>query len=291
MTLTNKHGLPDAIYRAILSDPYTKGNSDMSATELLDSPRARALRIVHRDKLTEDVSERCFSLLGQSFHKIMEENAAPGTHSEERLFLDVNGVIISGSIDVQKLNPKSNGVTIQDFKVTTTYKWISSHEDYEAQLNIYAALIREVKDIEVAGLEIVCLFRDWTLGKTGDDSRYPPAPIQIIPIRMWEHKEAMDYIYDRVDLHLEAREALALGDELPLCSMKDRWENPPKYAVLKQGGKRAISVHDRRKDADAAVGAGQYVEVRGGEPRRCLNYCQVAPYCTQFQSWKKANEE
>lgn len=291
MALTNKHNLPDAIYRAILADPYTNGGADMSCTELLDSPRARALRMVHKDKIEEDVSERCFSLLGQAFHKIMEDNAPPGTIAEERLFMDVNGVRISAAIDIQKKHPKANGVQIQDFKVTTTYKWTAPHDDYEAQLNICAALVREVKNIEVSGLDIVALFRDWTLGKTGNDEYYPPAPIMTIPIRMWNHKDAMEYIRERVDLHLEAREALALGDELPLCSMKDRWENPPEYAVLKQGGKRAISKHKSKKEAEAACGSGQYVETRGGEPRRCLNYCGVAPFCSQFAAYQKAQSE
>lgn len=288
---TNDFNLPDTVFRAVVGDPYTKGNSDISATELLDSPRARALRIKYKDQIVEDISDRCFSLLGQAFHSLLEKYAAPGTVAEERLFLDVNGFMISGSIDMQKTHPKADGVEINDWKVCSTYKWNSPHDDWENQLNIYAALVRECKNIEVSGLSITAFFRDFTKGKTGNDEYYPPAPIQVIPIRMWEHRDAMDYIRERVDLHLEAREAMILGEEIPQCSMKERWENPPKYAVLKQGGKRAVSVHDRRKDADAAVGPGQYVEVRGGEPRRCLSYCGAAPFCDQFQAYKKAQSE
>jgi hypothetical protein len=289
--LTNDYNLPDAVFRAVVGDPYTKGNSDISATELIDAPRARALRIKHHDQVTEDISDRCFSLLGQAFHSILEKYAAPGTVSEERLYLDVNGLIVSGSIDLQKANPRSNAVEISDWKVTSTYKYNNSHEDWESQLNIYAALVRETKDVEVSGLNIVAFFRDWTKSKTGNDEYYPPAPICTIPIRMWEHKDAMDYIKERVDLHLEAREAMLLDEPIPQCSRKDRWENPPEYAVTKIGGKRATSKHKSKKEAEAACGPGYFIETRGGEPRRCLNFCTVSKFCDQFQSWKKANEE
>ena len=44
MILTNKHNLPEAIVAAIMNDSYTKGDADISVTELLSPPQLRALR-------------------------------------------------------------------------------------------------------------------------------------------------------------------------------------------------------------------------------------------------------
>ena len=39
MILTNEYGAPDAFVKAIEGDPYTKGDADFSATELLKPPQ------------------------------------------------------------------------------------------------------------------------------------------------------------------------------------------------------------------------------------------------------------
>jgi hypothetical protein len=72
MRWTNKYDLPDPIVRAVVFDPYTKGASDFSATELAKPPRLRTLSMKHRDELTEDVSDRLWSLLGQLGHLLLE---------------------------------------------------------------------------------------------------------------------------------------------------------------------------------------------------------------------------
>jgi hypothetical protein len=69
---SNNYDLPEPIVRAVIFDPYTKGDSDFSATGLAKPARAGALEIKHADEITEDVSDRLWSLLGQLGHLLLE---------------------------------------------------------------------------------------------------------------------------------------------------------------------------------------------------------------------------
>ena len=69
--LTNITGLPVSLELALNNNKYDKGDgADASATEILMPPRLRQLRARHH--VTEDVSERIYSLLGTLTHKILE---------------------------------------------------------------------------------------------------------------------------------------------------------------------------------------------------------------------------
>jgi len=70
-TYTNVHRLPQSIVAAVTNDPYV-GGGDISTTKLIDSPRIRQLTAINRDRITIDVSERVWSLLGQAVHTILE---------------------------------------------------------------------------------------------------------------------------------------------------------------------------------------------------------------------------
>ncbi len=71
MKYTNLSNLPKAIERAVINDPY-ESNSDISTTRLIAPPRIRVLQKRNWDLITEDVSDRIFSLLGQSVHHVIE---------------------------------------------------------------------------------------------------------------------------------------------------------------------------------------------------------------------------
>lgn len=70
--LTNKHGLPQPLYSAVANDSYSKGDSDVSITTLLQPPRISALKDTHADEIQEDAMDRIWALLGQSVHTILE---------------------------------------------------------------------------------------------------------------------------------------------------------------------------------------------------------------------------
>ena len=288
--LSNKNNLPDFVVKAILADSYDKGAADLSVTELIDSPRVRALQIKHKDKIQRDATDMVWSLFGRACHHLLEVGAAEGVTAEERLFLDVDGYTISGGMDIQL--DKGNSVKISDWKVTTSFAVRKGKVEWENQLNVYAHLVRSLKDKEVSELSIIALVRDWMRAKT-DDPNYPQAPIIEIQIPVWEADKAARYVEERVALHMEARQRLFLNKPLPACTDEEMWADPPTYAVLKRGGKRALKVYDKRAEAAAHLNTDPdnlVIEERGAEPRRCAgDYCNVSQWCAQWTAWKESN--
>ena len=104
MKLTNKSNLPEAIKRAVENDPYDSSGSDISTTKLIAPPRIRVLQKRNWDSLEEDVSNRIWSLLGQSVHHIIERAKTRKEISEKRLFYKddkiTNGWTLSGAFDL-----------------------------------------------------------------------------------------------------------------------------------------------------------------------------------------------
>ena len=271
-SVTNVHGLPQSIVDAVTNDPYT-GGGDISATKLIDSPRVVQLSRLHHDKITVDVSERVWSLLGQAVHTILERAGlrAEGMVAEQRLFAKVMGWEISGQFDVMHLESK----TLCDYKVTTVYK-AKGNDAWTRQLNILRWLAHQ-NGYEVEQLQIVAIFRDWRKAEADRNPEYPKAAIQTIAIPVWDLQDTQDYIEERVHLHQQARKGANL-----LCTDEERWYSGTKWAITKPGASRALKVLDAPPEP-ATVPAGYTVEQREGEYKRCQLYCDVAPFCTQHQ--------
>jgi len=123
MKYTNLSNLPKAIERAVINDPY-ESNSDISTTRLIAPPRIRVLQKRNWDLITEDVSDRIFSLLGQSVHHVIERAKTRHEISEKRLFYKddkiTNGWTLSGAFDL--LNRDGHLI---DFKVTSAWSALS----------------------------------------------------------------------------------------------------------------------------------------------------------------------
>ncbi len=275
-TITNTLNLPAAIVRAVQNDPYTEGNSDISATKLIDAPQVVHLSRQHHDKLTVDVSERIWALLGQAVHTILERAGLreDGMVVEERLYANVLGWTISGQVDRMHVDAGK----LSDYKVTTVYKKNGS-DSWTKQLNVLRWLAHQ-NGHEVNELEIVAIFRDWRKTDSERQADYPPAAVQVIPVPVWSFEEAEDYIYERVALHQAARK----GADVP-CSDTDRWYSGTKYALMKDGGKRALRVVDSR-DMLEPVADGYHVQERVGEYKRCQHYCDVRDFCAQWADTK-----
>ena len=103
MKLTNKFGLPDTVVKALTRSEYSKGDSNRSVTQLIDSPRVRILRQENWENMEEDVSEKMWAVLGTAAHKMFEETGDDKHLTEERLYTEVEGWAISGAIDVQRI--------------------------------------------------------------------------------------------------------------------------------------------------------------------------------------------
>ena len=55
MQITNKHGLPEQFVRVAENDKYTRGESDISVTTLIDSPRINVLSERHDADMKKDL--------------------------------------------------------------------------------------------------------------------------------------------------------------------------------------------------------------------------------------------
>lgn len=276
--LTNVHGLPQSIVAAVTADPYV-GGGDLSATKLIDAPQVVQLSRAHHDQIVVDVSERVWSLLGQAVHTILERAGLrqEGMIAEQRLFADVMGWSISGQFDVMTLESRK----ISDYKVTTVYK-AKGNDKWTQQLNVLRWLAHQNGN-PVDELEIVAIFRDWRKAEAERNEEYPKAAIQSIKVPVWDLQDTQDFIEERVSLHQSAR-----AGHTVLCTDEDRWYSGTKYAVMKPGNTRALKVYDA-PPAPADVPAGYEVVERPGEYKRCMHYCDVAPFCSQWNGGTNAS--
>ena len=117
LKITNNHNLPEPVYKALTTNNYSRGKSDLSVTQLIDSPRVRILKQRHAEEITEDASEMLWSVWGTAVHTMFEQHEPDG-HIVERLYATVGDWVISGAIDLQR-SEADGSVTILDYKCTS----------------------------------------------------------------------------------------------------------------------------------------------------------------------------
>jgi hypothetical protein len=269
--ITNKHGLPSAFVEAVKRDPYT-GGGDISTTALIDAPQRRALLHRHADSIQEDVSGMVWALMGQAVHHILERSEVDGVVVEERLYADAGGWKVSGQFD--RYNPKTRA--LQDYKVTTVYKLQGDKKDWTRQLNVLRWLCHK-NDIEVDRLQICTILRDWSHSRSLRDGSYPKTNVVMVDIEMWPLEQTEAYVMGRVEMHQAARD----GEPIP-CTDEERWYSGDEYAVRNPNHKRALKVCDNLADAEAFKTDSTVIEHRPGEYRRCMHFCEAAPFCSQW---------
>jgi hypothetical protein len=269
-------------------DQYSKGESDYSVTEILSPPRINRLRKKHYTEMQSDVSDMIWMLLGTALHVVAERSVVDGHTNEERLFLTVDDIILSGAIDLQRND--HDGTVITDYKFTSAWSLMHDKPEWIQQQNIYRYIYEKVKKTPVKGLQICAFIRDFSRRKAQSDSSYPQATIQVIEIPMWTMDETEAYIKARIEMHRESKVNADWDEELPLCSEEERWMRDTTYAVKKDGRKTAVRVFDNEVEAQELLASmtakdKAFVEVRKGEAVRCTgNYCGVSKWCSQFQS-------
>lgn len=285
MKLTNKFGLPQTFVNVIQRPTYTKGKANISVTELLNSPRIVQLKRKHWDEIETDASEMVWALFGSAVHNILEHGKDDHHIVEERIFTEHEGWKLSGAIDLQEV--EEDGIVISDYKVTGAWSVMNEKQDWHNQLNVYAWLVEKVKKQPVKKLQIIAIVRDWAARETAKEG-YPSSPIATIDIPLWPMEEREAYINERIHLHSAAYFESETEGEMAECTAEEMWEKPEKFAVKKEGGVRAKSLHDSREEAEIALPPkGYFIEHRPGSRTRCESYCQVSGFCTQYQQYLK----
>ena len=281
MIITNKHGVPEPLVTLASKEYYSKGASQYSVTEIMAPPKIKRLREQYNDQIKQDVSDMLWNLLGSALHVVMERGVTDGWTMEERLYKEMDGVTVSGAIDIQQETPE--GVVIIDYKFTSAWAVMQEKEEWQQQLNVYKWLVETVKRKKVIGLKICALVRDFNRHETKEG--YPKASIEMVDIPMWDSVTTEAYVRERLNLHRDAKVSADFGDELPACSDTDRWQSETIYAVKREGRKTAIRLFKTIEEAnELAEKEKGYVETRLGEPKRCTgNYCGVAEWCEQYQ--------
>lgn len=283
MRVTNKYRFPEAIVRAVENDTY-EGGGDISVTTLINPPQIRHLKKLHWDEIEEDVSDRIWSLFGQSMHHILERSAQEGDIVEERVYADVLGWEVSGQFDLLDVNQ-----TLLDYKNTSVWAVKDALEngktEWDDQLNLLAALIRLNPRYPVPKrLQILAICRDWRRTEALRYENYPARALTF-DIEMMDEKAAQALLEGYVKDHQAGTRP---------CSDKERWARPTTWAVMKEGRKSALRVLDSEDDAlDWAINQGlfgpagwkkgHYLQERKGEYTRCESYCPVAEFCPQHK--------
>lgn len=285
MKITNKHSLPQPLVNVLAKRPYSKGHARMSVTQLISAPQIVALRAKHAADMEEDVSERFWALMGTNIHHLLQDGADVEHLTEERLFAEANGWLVSGAIDVQKLT--ATGVKLVDWKFVSSYALKETRPEWEEQLNCYAWLVRKAKGMTVEGLEVCAIIRDWRRAIAQRDPAYPQAVIAMVSVPLWSDERQDAFVAERVHLHRDAVRSDLWGEGLPECTPEDRWLRETTYALMKKGNKRATKVFTDKAEALLALAPGFTIDIRQGEAVRCEeNYCGVSAWCEQYRGNK-----
>ena len=286
MILTNKLNLPQPFVDAATNDhEYTEGR--YSVTELLGGTCEAILKRRHADDIEEDVSDRVWAILGTAVHEILRQAEASESQIQEN-WLSVkleglaSGYELSGIFD---LYDDSTG-TVTDYKTAGTIKWQKQDfEDYRMQTLLYCWLLQQIGFAAWNG-EIVMILRDWSKGKAKFDKDYPQKQVQRVSFHFSDKdmEEAEEFVY--MWFIMVKHEEAVPDDCLEPCTPEQRWHKTDKYAVTKDGNKRATRVLDDPDEASALcdelaekTGKPHHVEVRVGGDAKCESYCPVSDFC------------
>jgi hypothetical protein len=275
----NELGIPAPLARCIelMEDDYFKGEKvDFSVTEILGPPRIRALSRAMKE-VTVEVGDRMHAVSGSATHSILERlsDAEPGRYlTEKRFFREIDGVRISGQIDLYDFEERA----LYDWKQTrwATYangvKW-----EYVAQLNLCRWLAAD--ELEVDRLWSCAIFRDYS--KSTYQFKPPHKPAEQFEVPVWTDADCEELLRTRIQIHRQAEQVL------PSCTPEEKWQQDDSYAVEPMKGGRARKVCKTRGEAEEwrqkQKSAKSLVVVhRPGKCVRCQDYCPVASIC---QDW------
>lgn len=290
MQYTNKGNLSELMVKAVSKDWHDLADSKYSVTQLCKPPRILQLERRHKDEMVLEVSDFWNTFIGSAIHGGIAASLKDDKRYiiEKRQIIEVDGVKISGTPDIFDTE---DGVIFDHKTMTTAAFGLEVKPEYEAQLNLYAYMLRE-NGYAVSGLKLNCIYLDWRKAacKFADPQKYPQTPCRIVEVPLWTNDKAEKFLKERLALHEAACE---VSDEtLPECAADETWERPGKIAIYPRGGAtRAMKLCNTEQDVTdwltyKKMSRGNImVDYRPATRMRCEQYCSAAPYCSQYKAW------
>jgi len=282
MIITNHHNLPQAMYEAICkANSYCPTARDIRVTSLIGPPHLRRLLVQHWDEIEQDATELMWAFYGTMNHALLEGQLNLNQLSEERLWVKIGDVNITGQFDSY-----SDGI-INDYKFPSIWSLLFGlKQEWIYQLNIYSWMLRK-EGFPVRKAYIHVFPRDWRKGEAMKGGDYPQVPYVRIEVPLMPDAEVEAYVNQRIKLHI--------AEEVPECTPEEKWERPTTWAVMKHGRKSALRVCDSMEQAYRYAKQKDLVKFgtfevfglkdnysivkRPGGCIRCENYCPVRQFC------------
>ena len=286
MIITNKLNMPDAFVKAIQNSRH---NADkcLSATTLLKGTKEIILTDRHFDEITIDASDEVWAVFGTAVHTILEHQEDEA-FKEESFSVDVLDYKVTGKVDRYDMKHE----TIEDWKTASVWKVIyQDFEDWKRQGLIYAWLLKQ-SGLNVRHIRFVALLKDFSKSEAKKKADYPQSPVYIYEFDPTpEDMTSIEvYIKDKVfDVSQNVEKA---DNDIPECSLDQRWATPTKWTVMKEGRKTAVKVCETQEEAEKFIDALEkekdkhYVEERKGQDKKCSDYCACCEFCSYFKSFK-----
>lgn len=281
MIITNEEGYPQALVDACQSD-YELEPNEWRVTSLLKGPREAILERRHSHEITRDVSDMIWLLFGTSVHSLLERvPIGPLEFREERIKIPIGGYVLSGKFDSYDAGEK----LLTDYKTCSVWQIINKRFDHwRQQLLIYAWMLNKI-GFECNRARVMTLAKDHRRSLAKFEKGYPRKPGQAIPFT-FSKKD-----FDGIEVWLTerfneiARLEKVPDDQLPVCTAEERYNSGTKYAVMKKGKKRAVRLFDNAQAAQdhIAKGKGDFVEIRPGEDKKCMDYCVACEFCNYYK--------
>ena len=241
--ITNTYNMPEPLYAALAGNRFEYDPEVIHVTELVAPVQQTVLTRRYWDHIVEDASGRLWALMGTAAHLVAQMWDKPGVLKELNIVTDeIAGLKVSGTMDALDTNDDAQA-DLYDYKMTSVWTIIkhSRKEDYEKQLNLYAALARR-QGHRVRSAMILSFLRDFSKAQAWKTAGYPEIPAAWEHVVIWDAGIAEDYLQDRVRAVAAALEHPER--DLPKCTKDERWN-------------------------------------RSGSDVRCREYCNARPFCQQ----------
>lgn len=283
MKVTNRLHLPEAFVKAVSVERHNKAGC-YSATTLNKGVKEIILQERHWDEFTVDAADSVWATFGTAVHAIMEKYE-DGNFHEEKFDIAVSKSRVTGVVDSYDME---RGI-INDWKTASVYKVMKDDfSDWYKQGMTYAWLLKQ-NGLEVRRCRFIALLKDHSMTKAETDSSYPQSPVFTYEFEVTP--EELAQTGERITAKVKDIEAAELlgDDDIAPCTAEERWADPEKYAVMKNGRKSAVRVFDTLIDAEncaGELGNSHYVETRPAVSRKCGKYCLCKDFCSFYRGNK-----